>query len=232
MGKDRNGSGGVRAHIRRIGLVEDHESVALGMAAMLAGEADLELVATAGTVADLIAQTTGLDLAILDLRLADGSSPRSNVEALRDVGVETLVYTGAENPYLIRSAARAGVLGVVRKSGSAAEAVAAIRIAASGRQVATTDWAAAIDGDPALPDVGLSPRQREVLALYASGEKAARVARLTNLSEDTVNDYLGRIRMKYSVAGRPARSKTDLYIRAVEDGLLPMPGYSEDPWRT
>ncbi|WP_236581196.1 LuxR C-terminal-related transcriptional regulator, partial [Rhodococcus sp. T7] len=89
--------------------------------------------------------------------------------------------------------------------------------------VATTDWAAAIDGDPNLLDVDLSPRQREVLALYASGEKAARVASLTGLAQETVNDYLGRIRQKYAEAGRPAPTKTDLYKRALEDGWLPIP---------
>jgi DNA-binding NarL/FixJ family response regulator len=115
------------------------------------------------------------------------------------------------------------VLGVVRKSEDVPTVVAAVRRAAGGEQVVTTDWAAAIDGDPQLSHVGLSPRQEEVLTLYASGEKASRVARLTGLSEQTVNDYLGRIRQKYADAGRPAPTKTDLYKRAVEDGWLPVP---------
>ncbi len=208
---------------RRIGMVEDHESVALGLAAMLAGEPDLALVRTAGTVAELLSGGTDLDLVVLDLRLPDGSTPQDNVDALRAHGIEVLVFTGADNAYLVRSAARAGVLGVVRKSESAAVVVDAVRKAAAGEQVVTTDWAAAIDGDPQLSDVGLSPRQEEVLMLYASGEKASRVARLTGLSEQTVNDYLGRIRQKYADAGRPAPTKTDLYKRAVEDGWLPVP---------
>ncbi len=211
------------ADVRRIGLVEDHESVTLGLAAMLAREPDLELVATAGTVPELLAQTTELDLVVLDLRLADSSSPQDNVTRLRAHGIEALVFTGAENAFLVRSAAKAGVLGVVRKSEDAATVVDAVRRAAAGDQVVTTDWAAAIDGDPSLGDVGLSPRQEEVLTLYASGEKASRVARLTGLSEQTVNDYLARIRQKYSDAGRPAPTKTDLYKRAVEDGWLPVP---------
>lgn len=215
---------------RRIGLVEDHESVAIGLAAMLEPEADLELVATAGTVAALLDHPDcrldgawSLDLVVLDLRLADDSAPDDNVRALRGNGVEVLVFTGAENPYLVRSAARAGVLGVVRKSEAVSAVVEAVRCAASGEQVVTTDWAAAIDGDPQLSSVGLSPRQEEVLTLYASGEKASRVARMTGLSEQTVNDYLGRIRQKYADAGRPAPTKTDLYKRAVEDGWLPVP---------
>ncbi|MGV9586335.1 response regulator transcription factor [Nocardia farcinica] len=211
---------------RRIALVEDHESVAIGLAAMLAAEPDLELVHTARTVAELleaVGPSPDLDLCVLDLRLADSSLPEDNVRALRERGVEVLVFTGAENAYLVRSAARAGVLGVLRKSESVATVVAAVRRAASGEQVVTTDWAAAIDGDPELSGVGLSPRQEEVLTLYASGEKASRVARLTGLSEQTVNDYLGRIRQKYADAGRPAPTKTDLYKRAVEDGWLPVP---------
>ncbi|MEV0292802.1 response regulator transcription factor [Nocardia sp. NPDC050710] len=214
---------------RRIGLVEDHESVAIGLAAMLAPEPDLDLVLTAGTVPELLAAAEpvstapDLDLVVLDLRLADGSSPEDNVRALRARGIEVLVFTGADNAFLVRAAARAGVLGVVRKSEDVPTVVAAVRRAASGEQVVTTDWAAAIDGDPQLSDVGLSPRQEEVLTLYASGEKASRVARLTGLSEQTVNDYLGRIRQKYADAGRPAPTKTDLYKRAVEDGWLPVP---------
>lgn len=209
--------------LRRIGLVEDHESVALGLASMLAAEDDLDLVVTAATVPELLSEAPQLDLVILDLRLADGSTPQDNVRALRDRGLEVLVFTGADNPFLVRSAARAGVLGVLRKSEDVQTVVAAVRTAASGAQVVTTDWAAAIDADPQLPDVGLSPRQQEVLTLYASGEKASRVARLTKLSEQTVNDYLGRIRQKYADAGRPAPTKTDLYKRAVEDGWLPVP---------
>nr|WP_225858041.1 response regulator transcription factor [Rhodococcus wratislaviensis] len=217
------GAGDKGAGVRRIGVVEDHESMIFGLAAMLAGSDDLALVASAATVGELLAQTADLDLAVLDLRLSDGSSPISNVERLRAAGVETLVFTSAEDPYLVRSAARAGVLGVVRKSEPAVAVVEAIRRAAHGGVVATADWAAAIDGDPDLLGVDLSPRQREVLALYASGEKATRVASLTGLSQDTVNDYLRRIRQKYADAGRPAQTKTDLYQRAVEDGWLPLP---------
>lgn len=209
--------------VRAIGVVEDHESVVLGLGAMLAAEPDLELACAAPTVQELLARNVRLDLAILDLRLEDGSSPKSNVEQLRAAGLETLIFTGAENPYLVRSAARAGVLGVVRKSAPAAVVVEAIRTAAWGGQVVSTEWAAAIDGDPDLGDVGLSPRQLEVLELYASGEKLDRVARLTGLAPQTVNDYLQRIRQKYAEAGRPAPTKTDLYKRAVEDGWLPMP---------
>ncbi|GAA2064250.1 hypothetical protein GCM10009722_26920 [Williamsia deligens] len=189
---------------------------------MLSGVDDLEFAGGAPTVDELLATTDGVTLAILDLRLPDGSSPRANVELLHEHGISTLVYTSAEDPFLVRSAASADVLGVVRKSSPAASVLEAIRSAAHGEPVPTMDWAAAIDSDDAFV-VNLSPRQREVLELYASGESAARVAELTHLAGETVNMYLDRIRVKYAAAGRPAKTKTDLYKRAVEDGFLPMP---------
>lgn len=208
---------------KKVGVVEDHSAVVLGLQAMLADHPTLTVAASANTVSGLLDQQIDLDLVLLDLRLADGSSPTANVEQLRAAGLEALVFTGAENPYLVRLAAKAGVLGVVRKSEPTHLVIEAIAAAAAGRQVVTTEWAAAIDGDPALPDIDLSPRQRDVLALYASGEKADRVARLTGLSLNTVNDYLARIRVKYAQAGRAAGTKIELYQRAVEDGLLPIP---------
>lgn len=54
--------------------------------------------------------------------------------------------------------------------------------------------------------------------------KLTSVARRLGVTEDTVRTYLLRARNKYSLAGRPANTKTDLYIRAVEDGILPAPG--------
>jgi DNA-binding NarL/FixJ family response regulator len=205
----------------RIGVIDDHESVVEGLRAIIEESDDMTYVAGAETVDQLLQITTDLDLAVLDLRLSDGSSPHANVTRLRDAHIESLVYTSGDEPFLVREAAAAGVLGVIRKSARKAEIQDAIRIAASGHQVATVDWAAAIDSDPGFVD--LSPRLREVLELYASGEPTARVAKETGLSPETVSDYVDRIRRKYRDAGRPAPTKTDLYKRAIEDGWLPIP---------
>ncbi|WP_405167745.1 response regulator transcription factor [Nocardia sp. NBC_01499] len=206
--------------VRRIGIVEDHQAVAVGLAAILSDQPDLTVVAIAPTVPALLDQATDLDLAILDLRLPDGSSPRANVEMLHNLDIPCLVYTTGDWRDLIRSAARAGVLGVALKSDPAERTTAMIRAAASGRQVATMAWASAIDSDPALTNIDLPPRQRDVLEHYANGETAASVAHKLGLSEHTVNDYLSRIRRRYAEAGRPVRSRVDLYREAKRDGFL------------
>lgn len=70
----------------------------------------------------------------------------------------------------------------------------------------------------------LSGRQRDVLAAYASGnDLLPTVARRLGMDPETVKTHLRRIRIKYADAGRPAPTRRDLYVRAVEDGLLPPP---------
>ncbi len=210
----------------RIGVVEDHESVVLGLSTLLADQADLLLVASAPTVDELLAITSDLDLAILDLRLRDGSSPTGNVQRLSAAGIGVLVFTGGGG-FVSGAIGRCG-RGAGGWSASPSPTTWWCRRfggAAAGDSVITTDWATAVDSDPDLSIVGLSPQQLRVLELYASGgETTNRVARLTGLAAPTVTEYLGgRIRTKYAEAGRPAPTKTELYKRAVEDGHLPIP---------
>lgn len=207
----------------RVGMVDDHQSPVWGIERILERQDDLTLIGAAPTVAELLSEHTDLDVVILDLRLNDGTTPRENVNMLAEHGIVTVVYTSGEHPDLLRSAARAGTLGVVLKSASEEEILAAIRAAASGEEVLTTEWAAAIDGDPNLDAVDLSPQLQRVLTLYASGGTSASVGQELGVAPDTVNEYLKRIRQKYVDAGRPTRTKLDLFKRAVEDGWLPMP---------
>ncbi|MGV9709555.1 response regulator [Gordonia sp. NPDC003424] len=209
------------ARVWRVGVVDDHEQIVRGLRATLDDQSDMELAAGAGTVSDLLAVTTDLDLVLLDLRLDDGTSPITNIETLEQSGIPTLVYTSGDEMYLVRQAASAGVLGVVRKNVRETELLAAIRQALAGDTVPGIDWAAAIDSDIGFVD--LSPQLRRVLELYAAGESSARVARELDISAETVSDYVNRIRNRYSTAGRPAPTKTDLYKRAIEDGWLPIP---------
>lgn len=207
----------------RIAHVDDHETVQLGFASMLAGQDDLDLVTSATSVEQVLPLIADLDLVVLDIRLSDGSTIDHNLRVLHDHGARVLAFTAADNPAELRAASRGGVLGIVRKSESREAILDAIRSASRGVMVATTEWAAALDADPLITSSGLSPKEREVLALYASGDKSVTVAHRAGLSTGTVAEYVRRIRYKYAMAGRPAHTKVDLYKRAVEDGILPSP---------
>jgi len=215
-------------HRFRVALIDDHEIVARGFADLFSTIPNIEVVGTVATVTELLesaaSQAEPIDLVILDLRLSDGSSVSCNVDRLRAAGAAVLAFTGGDDAALMRHAARGGVLGVVRKSEPTAVLLDAVTRAAAGETIASTEWAAALDGDPDLSDAALSQREREVLSLYAAGAKAPLVASRMGLSEATVIDYIRRVRSKYERVGRPANTKIDLYKRALEDGILPIPG--------
>ena len=64
----------------------------------------------------------------------------------------------------------------------------------------------------------LSAREVEVLLAWLAAESKAQAAGKLFITASTVNTHLTRIRAKYTAAGRPARSKANLFARAIQDG--------------
>ncbi len=208
----------------RVALVDDHAIVEVAFRAALADVPSVEFLGVSSTVGDLLTEHPDAELVVLDLRLADGSSPISNVSSLREHGMRAIAYTSGEDPYLVRLVARTEVLGIVRKSAPVGMLLETVRAAADGQALMSTEWAAAIDADPELTDARLSQQEEAVLALFATGLKTQAVASSLGIAVGTVEDYVRRIRLKYARVGRAAPTKVDLYKRAIEDGFLPMPG--------
>ncbi len=210
-----------RGHLvgARLGLIEDHFLIIAGLRQYLGAMPEVSEVVAAHRVSELLSTPPVPDLVLLDLRLADASRPTDNVRALSDAGSMVLAYTSGESVGLLREAARAGVVGIVSKREPVDVVQEAVRAALRHEVVASSDWAAAVDGD-LTASADLTAREREVLALYASGEKADSVARELCISRDTVLDHVRHIRTKYAAAHRAAETKVDLYRRAVEDGVL------------
>lgn len=205
----------------RVAVIDDQAVIAAGLASILAAEEDLDLVASAATVPQLIAGAPAFDLVLLGLHLGDGSSPTENITRLRETGARVVAYMSNEQPALVQEAVRAGVAAMIGRHEPPAVLLAGIRAARRGETVSPFGSAAEPDGDGALGSTRLTPREQQVLMLYASGEKADRVARILGVSRATVLDHIKNIRAKYSANHRPAPTKVHLYHRAVEDGLLP-----------
>lgn len=204
----------------RVGIVDDHPSMLLGVRTIINAQDDMTVVAGATTVPRLLKTAPPLDIVLLDLVLADGSTPTDNIATLASTGAPVLVYTSGDQPHLVREAGLAGAIGMIRKSAVPEAIVNAVRAALSGDVVASVDWAAALDYDTEFVAARLTAREAEVLGLYASGETAERVAKLLFISRETVIDHIRRIRAKYAALDRPAHTKLDLYHRAVEDGIV------------
>jgi len=207
----------------RVAVVDDHELVSLAMGELIGSRDELEFAGSAPSVRELLARGIRAELVVLDLNLRDGSRPSENVEALRARGAEVVVLTSAENPFLVREVSRSGVLGIVRKSAPPREVLDCIAAIARGEPAPTTEWAVAVDSDPALRSAPLTAREREVLALYATGLGAKSVAQRLGVTENTIADHIRRIRTVYAQLSRPANTKVELYQRGLEDGFLPPP---------
>lgn len=209
-----------------VASIDDHDIVPLALESALIRSTTLRLCGSATTVDEFLESGLECQLVLLDLRLADGSSPRSNVQRLMDAGYTVIAFTSGESPYLTRLAIQAGVAGVLRKSEPIATVIAALENAAAGHLVITSEWAHAVESDPQLADARLSEQETRILTMFADGAKAQAVASRLGITVGTLEDYVRRIRVKYARVGRPAYTKVDLYKRAVEDGLLPGPTQS------
>lgn len=207
-----------------VAIVDDHALIGLAIGPLIEHSDDLVFLGAVRSVTALRQGELHPDLVVLDLILRDGTTPADNVQVLRDRGAQVLVLTSGEDCYLVREALRTDALGVVRKSAPPAAILAAIQRAARGELVVDAEWAVTVDADPDLESAPLTDRERDVLALYASGIGAKQVATQLGISENTVNDHLKRIKLAYQRLGRPAPTKVELYRRGVEDGFLPVPG--------
>lgn len=202
----------------QIVVIDDHRVVGLGVKAAFEAQCADASISWYPTVPD--APWEHGQVAVLDLRLADGSAPDENIADINGRGVPVVVYTSGDDPYLVRRAIAGGALSIVRKSAPPEDLVEAVLAASDGATCPTPDWAAVLDADEDFVASRLSDLEARILAHYASGERSGSVARALNVSKNTVNTYIARIREKYRESGRPAESRVDLFRRAAEDGLL------------
>lgn len=202
-------------------IIDDHEAIRLALATVC-DQNDFKILASTDSVTEALEQIgdKSVDVAVLDLSLADGSKAEENVQRLVSKGISVLVFSIADKAQLVRSALKAGAAALVPKSHSMSELVEAIRMVAAGMLVNNLQTTAAIDADQEFTSAKLSPREQEVLSLYASGLALKQVAFTLNITVSTAKEHIDRVRNKYATIGRPAVNKTELLLRAIEDGLI------------
>lgn len=202
-----------------VAIVDDHDAIRLGFRGACA-KVGYQVLADARSVSELLENLAGqhCDVVVLDLSLADGSEVRNNVETLMASGARVLIYSIADKVSLVRAAIRAGAVAVVTKGQTMDELLEAIELSAAGIFVNNTLTTSAIEADAEFKSrIHLSPREREVLELYASGLTLKQVAFQLGIKANTVKEHIDRVREKYANDGRPVASKSDLLLRLLED---------------
>jgi DNA-binding NarL/FixJ family response regulator len=209
-----------------IAAVDDHPIILDNVAGWVgADESGIRVIATAPTLDVLLAGPgRGADVVLLDLDLGDGTTVEGNVAAILAAGPAVLVLSASDRPPAVRAAMRAGARGYALKNESASQIRTAIREVAAGGDWISARLAYIFATDDAADRPALSDQEKRALQLYAAGLPLKSVARKMAISEETVKQYLRRVRAKYALAGRASPTKLALYYRAVEDGhLLPPP---------
>jgi DNA-binding NarL/FixJ family response regulator len=217
------GPAAVAADIIDVAAVDNHPIVLDGIASWVtAPDGGIRVVGTASTVDSLLAGPgRRACVVLLDLELGDGTAIERNVATILAAGPAVLVLAASDKPRSVRAAMRAGALGYVLKDEETVQVRAAIRSVAAGQGWISPRLAYIFATDDATDRPELSPQETRALQLYATGMAMKSVAKRMSLSEETVKQYVGRVREKYARAGRAAPTKLELYHRAVEDGHLP-----------
>jgi DNA-binding NarL/FixJ family response regulator len=209
----------------RVALIDDHESVRLGLEAACTRGGGMTVVFSGETVAAYLdwrvfANAAPADVVVLDLTLGDGATVTENVTRLVADGSPVIIHSVADRPEAVREALVSGAAGVVSKASRTGEVVDAIATVARGDSLDNVEWASAIDGDRDFADAQLSARERDVLRLYAAGLPLKAVAERLGIAYSTAKENITRVRVKYVGVGRSASTKIDLLRRAMEDGLV------------
>ncbi len=216
-----------RTHIIRsvhidVAIVDDHAMLVEGLSTLLDAEPDLEVVGTAGTVADAL-ELVGAhrpNVVVMDFNLPDGDGASATAEILRRwPETKVVMFSAAGSEDLFARAVEAGCSGFVPKDQSSRQIASAIRAAHRGESVMPTDVLAALLSRlrrPAPIDrSGLTARELEVLGLLAQGMSTEQIRAELFLSENTVRNHIQRVLSKLG-----AHSKLEAVAAAVRDGIV------------
>ncbi|MFD5038859.1 response regulator [Streptomyces sp. NPDC058377] len=188
----------------RVLLADDEHLIRGALAALLALEDDIVLVAEAATGPEALAMALAHrpDVAVLDLEMpgADGVKVATSLRTALP-GCRTMIVTSHGRPGNLKRALEAGVRAFVPKTVSARRLAEIIRTVHAGNRYVDPELAAdAISAG----DSPLTAREAEVLELAADGSPVAEIAERASLSQGTVRNYLSAAVSKLGVENRHA----------------------------
>ena len=217
----------------RVVVVDDQDLVRAGLAHILDGEPDLEVVAQAGDGMAALGEVrrTSPDVVLMDIRMPvlDGISATRRLLADHPQ-VRVVILTTFDLDEYVYEALRAGATGFVLKDSPAEEIVRAVRVAAGGEALIAPTITRRLIAEfasrrPAVDRARLEPlteREREVLVAMAKGLNNDEVARALFISEGTVRTHVNHLLAKLQV-----RDRVQAVVLAYETGLV-QPGHVTD----
>ncbi|MGP3920702.1 response regulator [Nonomuraea sp. 10N515B] len=194
-------------------VADDHAAVRAGIALVLGGVPDIEVIGEAGDGEQAVAMAKQLrpDVVLMDVRMPrlDGISATRELAGISDV----LILTTFDVDEYVFGALRAGAAGFLLKNTDAESLVEAVRLVARGdgliSPAVTRKLIAAFAGEvtpsrrePAAGPDSLTPREREVLACIGRGMSNAEIARELDMAEATTKTHVSRVLNKLGLKSR------------------------------
>jgi len=211
----------MKAEATRVLIIEDHQVVAEGLAALINDQKDMTVVGHAGSVADSITRAAELkpDLVLIDFRLTDGTGADA-ANGIRQLRPETkLIFLTREDSDAARFAAiEVGASAFIHKSRAAQDVVDAIRTVADGGTLFTPRSIAQLLNSRREVEAQLerlTPREKEVLRLMAEGTSSRDIASRLGISYTTVRTHIRSLGSKLGV-----HSKLEAIVKARELALV------------
>ena len=203
----------------RVALVDDHHLIREGLRLVLEGVPGFEIVGEAADqqAAQALVAAQAPDVLVLDMTFPEGDAlplVRSLRSAHPDVQIVVLTMHG--DAETVRQALAAGAAAYLVKGAQSMELVEAIRAVMRGdRYLHSSVTRSIVDDSIKWSETGtISPREREVLSLLASGLAPAQIAHRLDISIHTARRHIANVSEKLGIHGTSA-----LIRYAIRNGL-------------
>jgi DNA-binding NarL/FixJ family response regulator len=201
-------------------VIDDHPLILAAMQAVVTGLGNDHHVTCAGSAPEARARLldhADFDLMLLDLMLgADNGFDLLQEFRTSHPRVPVVVLSASESKEHVLRALDLGAMGYITKRAASGEVVNALRIVLSGglyvppqafangpgKRVSASDGPAALVTRSVLEQLGLTPRQGEVLKGILRGLPNKMIARELDLSVETVKDHVQSVLRSLHVTSR------------------------------
>jgi two-component system, NarL family, invasion response regulator UvrY len=205
----------------RVLIVDDHPIVASGCRALLAGDAETEILeASDAESGERVFVAEHPDICVLDINLPTVSGFELARRILaRAASARIIMFSMNDDPIFAARAIEVGAKGYVSKSGDPCDLVEAIREVAKGGVYLPPAIARSIafagPGFAQSPLSKLTSREIEILRLLSAGKSLSEIAWLVHSSYKTIANTSSIIRQKLGL-----RSSSELVRFAIESRLV------------
>ncbi len=210
----------------KVMIVDDHAIMREGLKDIMERAGDFKVVAEAGEGASAVesAVSTRPDVVIMNIDMP----LKGGIDACREIkdllpDTRILILTGSTDEDSVIKSVAAGATGYLQKSCSRERFLSTLRDVADGEFRVPAETMQKVfsnvrykSSEAESADIGvLTPREQEILALFAQGMSYAEIAEAKGNRPLTVRNAIYAIQNKLRV-----KTKQELVVRAVRSGLL------------